>query len=189
VSRSGKGTFGHGNSLFVESIAVPLVVRYPAKIPAGRRSDALVGIVDIAPTILELAGAPPLPDITGESLVPLLDSPEASRPAVAVSELNVRRKSLNQRVIRSGDWKLLVDLESRETVGLWNIAEDPGEKKNLVGEGHEPNAEVRGVLRRTDASIRRLARLHRLRKNVEPAPMPEEVEDSLRNLGYIGDDE
>ncbi|MBM4437509.1 MAG: sulfatase-like hydrolase/transferase [Actinobacteria bacterium] len=51
---------------------VPLVWRWPGHFPAGRRSDALVELTDLAPTILELAGLPRPADLQGRSLLPIL---------------------------------------------------------------------------------------------------------------------
>lgn len=52
---------------YEESIGVPLLVRWPDRIPAGRLSDALVSIIDYTPTLLDLAGLPALPSAQGES--------------------------------------------------------------------------------------------------------------------------
>ncbi len=58
---------------YLESTLTPLVVRWPGHIQAGRVDDRhLVSMVDFTPTVLELAGAPPIPDIDGRSLVPLM---------------------------------------------------------------------------------------------------------------------
>jgi N-sulfoglucosamine sulfohydrolase len=58
---------------YLESTLTPLVVRWPGHIQAGRVDDRhLVSMVDITPTVLELAGAPQIPDVDGRSLVPLM---------------------------------------------------------------------------------------------------------------------
>lgn len=57
---------------YEESIGVPLLVRWPDRIPAGRLSDALVSIIDYTPTLLDLAGLPALPSAQGESRAELL---------------------------------------------------------------------------------------------------------------------
>ena len=59
--------------MYEESLGIPLMVRYPAGIQAGARSDALVLNLDFAPTILQLAGAPIPEEIQGKSLVPLFE--------------------------------------------------------------------------------------------------------------------
>lgn len=62
---------------YEESIRVPLVVRYPRVVRAGATPDALALTIDIAPTILELAGLAPGPALDGRSLGPL---PRGERP-------------------------------------------------------------------------------------------------------------
>jgi len=59
------------HSFFERAVRTPLVVRGPG-IRGGRSTDALVELVDVFPTLTELAGAPPAPDRHGHSLVPLL---------------------------------------------------------------------------------------------------------------------
>jgi arylsulfatase A-like enzyme len=50
------GIFGHGNSLYVSSTQIPLVMIYPPSIPASRRIQTTVSIRDVAPTIADLTG-------------------------------------------------------------------------------------------------------------------------------------
>lgn len=72
----------HGVLLYDATLHVPLMVR----LPRGRRQDvdALVRHVDLAPTLLDWLGLPPLPDVDGKSLVPLLEGRETGgRSAVA----------------------------------------------------------------------------------------------------------
>lgn len=66
-------------NLYREILDVPLIMRYPPRIPAGRVVDGLAESVMVAPTILDLAGLPPLPDAQGTSLLPRIvgRSPEA----------------------------------------------------------------------------------------------------------------
>ena len=69
-----------GKVFFYEpSIRVPLLVRGPG-IPQGVTRDALVANIDLAPSILALAGATPLRVMDGQSFVPLLHSPKPARP-------------------------------------------------------------------------------------------------------------
>jgi N-acetylglucosamine-6-sulfatase len=56
---------------YEESIRLPLLVRYPPRVKAGTEPTALALTTDLAPTLVELAGAPALPGIDGRSLVPL----------------------------------------------------------------------------------------------------------------------
>lgn len=70
-----RGRLGHQGWLTPEVLHVPLLVRLPAGRGAGGRVTQDVSLVDLAPTLLELAGSPPLPDPDGQSLLPLLLGP------------------------------------------------------------------------------------------------------------------
>jgi arylsulfatase A-like enzyme len=61
---------GHGNSLFLELLHVPLVIRAPGRVPSGARVGHVASLRDIPATLLDLAGLQ-APQITGHSLVPL----------------------------------------------------------------------------------------------------------------------
>jgi len=58
--------------MYTESLQMPLLVRYPALVPAGSTSDALVLNVDFAQTVLDLGGVPAHPRMQGRSMRPLL---------------------------------------------------------------------------------------------------------------------
>lgn len=63
----------HKGCRFYEGLVrVPLIISWPGQLPAGRRSDALVELMDIAPTLLELAGLPVPERMQGRSLLPIL---------------------------------------------------------------------------------------------------------------------
>ncbi len=74
--------FFHGNSVYESVLRLPLVIAGPGLPQGVRVSAANVQNIDIAPTILELLGLPPAPDMEGHSLVPLLrgETTEPPRP-------------------------------------------------------------------------------------------------------------
>ncbi len=74
----------HGYQLFDEVARVPLVMRLPGALPEGRRVRTAVSLVDIAPTILDLVGLPPIDGADGTSLVPLLMDGAGPFPREAV---------------------------------------------------------------------------------------------------------
>jgi arylsulfatase A-like enzyme len=77
-------TFGHGSTLHEEQIHVPLVFVPPPGQRAGTRYAGVVQLLDVAPTLLELAGLPPDPDFRGRSLRLALDGAAlVDRDAVA----------------------------------------------------------------------------------------------------------
>jgi arylsulfatase A-like enzyme len=75
--------FQHGGYAYEDSLRVPLVVRAPGLVPAGRRVAQTVSMIDLAPTILDLLGTEPQERMEGRSLRPLLDGPGEDRPAFA----------------------------------------------------------------------------------------------------------
>jgi len=76
-------------SLYDTGVGVPLAMRWPGNIPAGRVVEDMINLTDLAPTFLEAAGEKPLPVMTGRSLVPVIKSlksgqVDASRDFVVV---------------------------------------------------------------------------------------------------------
>ena len=124
------GHQAHGHCLHEEAMQVPLLVLGPGITP-GRRVADRIGLVDLAPTILDLAGVPPLPDADGRSVVPALrGAPLEARPLVAELEGPLGpmggTPSPNQRAVWVGDHKVIHDLEN----GMWwftDLAHDPDE--------------------------------------------------------------
>lgn len=66
-------------NLYDYGVRMPLVVRWPERIPAGRVVADFVSLTDLAPTFLEAAGLKPLAEMTGRSLMPLLTSSQSGR--------------------------------------------------------------------------------------------------------------
>lgn len=116
---------------YEESVRVPLIISWQGVIPAGQRNDRVVSALDGTASLLDAAGAPPLPNSSGSSLLPLLSQTETA-PAwenEAFSEYCSDEFCPSgvcfQRMIRSGEWKLIYyhDWPSQ----LFNLAEDPDE--------------------------------------------------------------
>ena len=63
--------------MYEPSLTIPLLIRYPAEIPAGTVSDALALNLDFAPTFLDVAGINPPADMQGASLLPLMRTGKA----------------------------------------------------------------------------------------------------------------
>jgi arylsulfatase A-like enzyme len=65
--------FPHGKAnLYDAGTRQPLAICWPARVKGGKTSDAFVNLADLAPTFLEAAGLKPMPEMTGQSLLPLL---------------------------------------------------------------------------------------------------------------------
>jgi arylsulfatase A len=111
-------------------IRVPTLIRWPGRIPAGRITDQVGITMDLTASILAATGTP-VPaglDLEGIDLFPILEgrAPEVERTLF----WRTRAFNLNQRAVRSGDWKLIVD---GIHVKLFNLRHDVGERNDLAG--------------------------------------------------------
>lgn len=177
------GTVGHRSSLYDELIHVPIVFRYPPKVPAGDRVRAQVRLMDVAPTILSLAGIQRRIGVfdTGghrtwmaTDLSPLLhpDRAGAMPPLPAFSNLEDRLVSL--RTTRA---KIIENLE-HGTKQFYDLAADPGEHSNRWNPD-DPAA---------TALLTELERyVHHVKGSAlaEPTRLTREQKDALRSLGYL----
>lgn len=116
-------------------LRVPLVVVAPGRTQPGARTDALVELVDLFPTLAELANLPKIPDWEGVSFAPLLSEPRQTwKPAVFSQYV---RSGVTGRAIRS-DTHRYVEW-TREGSGnvidreLYRLADDPWQRNNLAG--------------------------------------------------------
>ncbi len=131
-------TADHGNMLgernrmfkgvmYESSARVPLLVRAPGRVPAGRVTNAIVDNASLMPTMLDLAGLKVPAGVQGTSLAPLLRG-TGPGPEAAYAYLS-------DKMVRQGDWKLIVPLAKsrRNQAELYNVARDPDEQTNLFG--------------------------------------------------------
>jgi hypothetical protein len=128
------GGYEHGHTLFQELVHVPLMIKAPS-LPAGR-VQAPVSLLDLAPTILELAGQPVPPEMEGSSLVPLMRGEEEAKQRFSQRGVAFGRPlyGLEQWGVLDGGHKWLVQ-EGREA--LYDLVEDPQEENNLLREVEE----------------------------------------------------
>jgi arylsulfatase A-like enzyme len=131
--RGGKGMLYEGG------VRVPWIANWPGIIQPGT-SDEPINSVDLFPTLLDLAGAPPPKDtpLDGTSLLPLLlGKPAGDRkplfwhfPGYLGSGTDIWRTT-PAGAVRAGDWKLIEFFEDGR-LELYNLKDDLGEKTNLA---------------------------------------------------------
>jgi len=119
------------STLWEGGIRVPLILRWPARLPAGKTSEQVAITMDLTATILAAAGAvaPPGHRPEGIDLLPILrgDSALADRQLF----WRIAQPNRQQRAVRSGQWKLLVD---GGQFLLFDMRADPGEKHDLTAQ-------------------------------------------------------
>ena len=130
-------------SLLEGSVRVPLILKGPG-IEAGQRIDTPVSLVDMAPTICELAGIEPRRSFDGESLLPLARGETVESRGWALASYSGVTSNTMSWMIRKGDYKLIVHegYPSR----LFNLRDDPGELNDLIERQPETAAELLSIL-------------------------------------------
>ncbi len=130
-------------------IRSPLVVTGPRVSGNGRINHSLLHVMDLAPTMLEIAGVEPPDTWEGRDLAPmqgksLLKLFSAEVDAARGPENWIGFELWGNRFIRQGDWKLLWMHEpfGKGKWELFNLAEDPGERNDLAEQHPERVAKL-----------------------------------------------
>lgn len=182
------GEESHGFFLYDETVHVPLLIKLPNERSAGRRVDVRVGLVDVAPTLLEVAGIPAPASMQGVSLMRWLKEMDRTKERAKVesdpgrerpiySETDYPHRSFgwsSLRSLRSGRF-LYIDAPHRE---LYDEVNDPQAQHNLAdalgGVADTLHAQLEAFCRKTSgaagAAMRSLS--------------PEQAEQ-LQALGYL----
>jgi arylsulfatase len=173
--------FGHDIALYDECIMIPLIIRVPGLLPAGRRIGEMVQSLDILPTVLDLLGIKRPSHAEGKSLVPLLGgSGEATVDAAFSETYPFPEKCEPRHAVRTADSKLIWK-EVRQAPLVkeyYDLSTDPAEAENLFPELPSGAVRLDSVLSGwiEDGGLR-------------PAPIPTARESGRRNilksLGYL----
>jgi len=119
------GRFLH-DQIYDELVHVPLLIKLPRRHTARTAQDEVQSI-DLAPTILEIAGVSRPQSWQGRSLVPLLNGSSAATMPAYISSTKFGRG------VRTRDWKLIQNDEGKD-VELYDLALDPGEHRNVLAD-------------------------------------------------------
>jgi arylsulfatase A-like enzyme len=178
----------HGGRLHDDQLHVPLVVYWPGRlVPGSIRS--LVELLDLAPTMLTLAGLPADPRFSGTSLVApetglmarlrgprFVASSKARKTAFAEESLmrvlpsGERVPSTAQQTALYSEWVKLID--GGQGAELYDLKADPGEERNLAAVQPAAVAALRSQAERVAA-------------HAPAAGVESETQDQLRSLGYV----
>jgi N-acetylglucosamine-6-sulfatase len=122
---------------YEESIRLPLLVRYPPLLKSGSEPAGMALTIDIAPTILALAGAPPLRGVDGRSLVPLFTgTPSDWRQSFLIEYTTdivfPRVLKMGYDAVRTERYKYIRYRELEHMNELYDLQQDPYELSNLI---------------------------------------------------------
>ena len=178
------GSRDHGNCLHVEELHVPLVIWMPGR--ASRRVAGPLESIDIAPTLLELAGLPALAEARGISFAGAL-SGDALPAGAVISELMAFKDAGQHQVsVVEDGYRLIAHMPTdnwRRRVELYSSVADPGEYVNLAAAEPERLA---AMLRTARRHVRTASARHEglVPEPVIIEPSSERVE-LLRAIGYL----
>ena len=177
------GGLGHGYTHHREVLRVPLVIAGPG-VSRGVVEQP-VSMVDLMPTVLEMVGVEVPEGIDGRSFAPsVADSAVAPAPRPLYAEGLLRfywQDPLLLRSVRSGGLKLTLDFR-RHRKQLFDVESDRKESVNLLPDRAEDGRRLLADL--IDIHERNLER--RTRLSPRDVDVPQELEQELRALGYLG---
>lgn len=161
-----RGSTGwHAHTLYDELLQVPLLIRFPGGHSAGSRIEGVVGLIDVAPTLLDLLAFPRPAGFAGESLLPLIADPRAPfREHVLAVRDEVGPEPL--RAVRTAEWKLI-------GTSLYDLSNDPDELVDVAASHPEIVARL-SALRDTPTDA-----------STEEVAIDEELRSELEALGYL----
>jgi arylsulfatase A-like enzyme len=141
--------FDH-HGLYDTNVRVPLLLRAPGRVPQGQRVEGQVSLLDVSPTLLQIAGMPEVPaeeGMQGRSLLPLMDGGGGNTwDGIYCTECTWLRK----RAWRTPEWKLIRALEEdiydTPDTELYDLNADPAEQKNVAEDRPDVVAQLGGAM-------------------------------------------
>ncbi len=128
----------HGRQLYDELVRVPLVILGPGPFRGGREVAGSVGLIDVLPTFLDVAGCAPIQGVHGTSMLPLLAGASDGRPVFSEEILNRDNTGEDVKVlltgVRSDRWKYIITFDQLKGTVLeeaYDLVKDPGETRDL----------------------------------------------------------
>ena len=166
---------GEGPPLHATVTRVPLLVRFPGAVRAGRVGE-YVEIVDVPAMLLDVSGEPVPVHLHGRSPLPLIRE-EGKPPYAAFGESPHRG---GQQFVALGGYRLIRSLEDgRDEV--YHLAEDPLEERDVAVEERRRTEALAGHL----AAWSRLVASSSLDPEKPPAPLDDTTLEKLKSLGYV----
>jgi arylsulfatase A-like enzyme len=118
------GSCGHGHSLHQELVNVPLMIRYPGVLPAGRVTNGTDG-VDLLPTLQALLGQPMAKDVQGANILPYVGASKAYPTAVMASQ------GTGSFALAAGPAKVI--MRSEKSIKAFDLNRDSAELTDVFG--------------------------------------------------------
>ena len=172
----------HGVFLYENALRVPLMIRAPGRLKAGRGVEHPVGIIDVAPTLLEMLELPPLEAAQGKSLLDAMRGKDRGQDRLVYAETLMPRLEFGWselRMVSDERYKYIAAPRSE----LYDLRNDPGETQNLLSLKSELGGEMAALLDDW------MAGTDDAEAGAEASrDLSADEEAKLRSLGYLGGD-
>ncbi|HEY3380441.1 MAG TPA: sulfatase-like hydrolase/transferase [Vicinamibacterales bacterium] len=181
IGDHGESLGDHGeetHSMFVyeSAIRVPFILWRPGLLPPARVVSTQVRATDLAPTILDVVGAPALKTDDGRSLRPLIEGRDPAAAPVVYAETFLPQFYMSWaplRAVRDERWKYI----EAPRPELYDLATDAAESQNRIGERAQAAQALKQQLDRLTGGVG---------GEMTPARMDREALEKLASLGYVG---
>ncbi len=168
----------HGVFLYDTTLHVPLIFRYPGRLPKNCRIDSLVRLIDIAPTVMALAGYKNPSPMQGVNLCPLMEGKKKDLQLTLYCETEYPKFTYGWSPLeglRTQKWKYIKAPQNE----LYNLIKDPKEKKNTFNKNKKGQKKWE----------KRLAQLQKefasSTDHAQSVELDQATRDRLKSLGYI----
>jgi len=171
------------SALIEHSARVPMIFAHPGELPAGERCSGVTSLIDLAPTMCDVAGIE-VPDFFGgDTLLPLLRDASAAWKDEVLIEYLAHAAIHPQAAFRRGRYKLIYSMNERTQ--LYDLVEDPFELRDLAGvprfapvaRAMERELLARWPVESIDKEVRRSQRMRRLVFAGQPTPNNDEPQN------------
>ncbi|HMB70177.1 MAG TPA: sulfatase [bacterium] len=174
-------SYHHGRVLYESNAIVPWIVHSPDPARAPRRIDATVGLIDLAPTLLDLLGIAAPPEMAGRSVLDG-DSGDAAGEATYVTETHFQG---DRKIgIYAPDWKLLVHRDWEPGQGKYQLELQANERPE-DGRYTDRKADNPELVRELGKRLRSWESEHPEAEATQVEELDEELKEQLRAVGYV----
>ena len=177
------GQIGHGKSAYEEVLWIPFVMVWPGKIAAGAKTDQMVGLIDVMPTLLAAAGLESPKLVQGTSFASLFAKPDAQLPMRTLFA-QVLQVGFSIDMARNDSYKFVQHpygpQQGREE--YYDLYQDPLERADLGTRPPLPAVALKKELKLFQDII---ARASSLTQPEQVKKLDRDTERALRSLGYI----
>lgn len=172
----------HGQTLYDEVVRVPLLIKLPRNAQAGAVDRTFARHIDIAPTVLSLAGVEQPEAMPGTPLVREDGSLAPREVAFVYAENDFDGNDL--QAVRTEDAKVIRanadNMRNLAPIEFYDLTEDAAEQNNRAGKGDARESALLRILEEMQAFIRE----HAAEPSLKDA-LPQDIEDQMRSIGYL----